>query len=133
MYHFNGRPPPWVYRSDNYNLTLANMRHPGLLELSLLLWATPTLTLDRLVCSGSLTAFVVLGFHGQCASYVTQQRNKKLRELTAPYRECLPKHVHFKVPLEEKQFLNESTTVVDDNNFTDFYVQRNTRLGLSLK
>ncbi|KAL1456569.1 hypothetical protein WDU94_001290 [Cyamophila willieti] len=81
VYHFHNLPPPSTYRSQELNQTYSNMRHPGLLELVPLLWATPTLSLDRLVCSVSLSVYVVLGFSGQCAAYVKRERTRKLNEV----------------------------------------------------
>uniref|UniRef100_A0A8D8V4T4 Nuclear envelope membrane protein n=1 Tax=Cacopsylla melanoneura TaxID=428564 RepID=A0A8D8V4T4_9HEMI len=81
VYHFHNLPPPSTYRSRDLNQMFANMRHPGLLELWLLLWATPTLSLDRLVCSVSLSVYVLLGFSGQCAAYVRRERTRKLNEV----------------------------------------------------
>ncbi|KAI5730366.1 hypothetical protein M8J76_012841 [Diaphorina citri] len=101
VYHFNHLPPPSLYRSADLNQTFANMRHPGLLEFSILLWVTPTLSGDRLVCSGLLSAYVVLGFSGQCHAYVARERARKLHEANESV-ECSPsKRVRFRLPKGE--------------------------------
>lgn len=91
------------------------MRHPGLLELAVLLWVTPTLSLDRLVCSGLLTAYTLFGFGGGCTHYVTRQRERKLRELAALNVQCSPrKRVRFKLPEKLEEESDENDFGTDD-------------------
>ncbi|CAL9691701.1 unnamed protein product [Knipowitschia caucasica] len=54
------RDPPWDGASGAQRL-LSHLRHPVCVELLLVLWVLPALTLDRLVLAAALSSYLLLG------------------------------------------------------------------------
>ncbi|TWW65585.1 nurim isoform X1 [Takifugu rubripes] len=76
-----GEPPP--HQSPGAQRLLTHLRHPVFLELCVVLWFLPALSLDRLLLAGTLTAYLALAhsLDTQDLKYLCSQLKTKILTL----------------------------------------------------
>lgn len=84
-YSFYGFDNPMLYKSEEQQQLLSHNRHPILLAPSLILWAVPVMTYDRLLVAVMLPLYLGLGtiIDGMDVSYVSEQFSMKKKQLLA--------------------------------------------------
>ncbi|XP_029370249.1 nurim [Echeneis naucrates] len=87
-YECLGLGDPMSYKSPNAQRLLSHLRHPVCLELGVVLWLLPALSLDRLLLAGTLSAYLTLAhsLDKQDLAYLCVQINSKMQLLADPQR-----------------------------------------------
>ncbi|KAM6899850.1 nurim [Xenentodon cancila] len=85
-YECLGLGDPWIHKSAGARRLFSHLRHPVCLELSVVLWLLPTLTLDRLLLAGTLSAYLVLAhsLDKQDLAFLCVQLESKMQLLAEP-------------------------------------------------
>ncbi|XP_070703101.1 nurim isoform X1 [Pempheris klunzingeri] len=87
-YECLGLGDPLSQKSPRAQRLLSHLRHPVCLELGVVLWLLPALSLDRLLLAGTLSAYLALAhsLDKQDLAYLCGQFNSKLQLLAEPHR-----------------------------------------------
>lgn len=74
-----------IYKSDQQGQLLGHNRHPIFLAPTIILWAVPTMTYDRLLLAVMLPLYLGLGtvIDRTDVAYMSKQFSMKKRELLA--------------------------------------------------
>lgn len=78
-----GRAEPLSLKSPGAQRALTHLRHPVFLELCVVLWVLPALSLDRLLLAGTLTVYLALAhsLDKQDFKYLCSQLKTKILSL----------------------------------------------------
>lgn len=87
-YECLGLGDPLAQKPPSAQRLLSHLRHPIYLELAVILWLLPALSLDRLLLAGTLSAYVALAhsLDKQDLAYLCAERKRKVWLLTEPQR-----------------------------------------------
>lgn len=87
-YECLGLGDPLSFKSPRAQRLLSHLRHPVCLELGVVLWLLPALSLDRLLLAGALSTYLALAhsLDKQDLSYLCTQLNSKLQLFAEPHR-----------------------------------------------
>ncbi|XP_022603100.1 nurim [Seriola dumerili] len=87
-YECLGLGDPLSHKSPHAQRFLSHLRHPVCLELGVVLWLLPALSLDRLLLAGTLSAYLALAhsLDKQDLAYLCIQINSKMQLLAEPHR-----------------------------------------------
>ncbi|XP_070841291.1 nurim [Chaetodon trifascialis] len=87
-YECLGLGDPLSHKSPRAQRLLSHLRHPVCLELVVVLWLLPALSLDRLLLAGTLSAYLALAhsLDKQDLAYLRIQLKSKMQLLTEPHR-----------------------------------------------
>ncbi|XP_035039617.1 nurim [Hippoglossus stenolepis] len=87
-YECLGLGDPLSYKSTRAQRFLAHLRHPVCLELGVVLWFLPALSLDRLLLAGTLSTYLALAhsLDKQDLAYLCVQIRSKMQLLAEPQR-----------------------------------------------
>ena len=87
-YECLGLGDPLALKSPRAQRLLSHLRHPVCLELGVVLWLLPALSLDRLLLAGALSTYLVLAhsLDRQDLSYLCAQLSSKLQLFAEPHR-----------------------------------------------
>ncbi|XP_031593367.1 nurim [Oreochromis aureus] len=82
-----GLGDPLSHKSPRAQRLLSHLRHPVCLELGVVLWLLPALSLDRLLLAGALSAYLVLAhsLDKQDLAYLCVQLNSKMQLFAQPH------------------------------------------------
>ncbi|XP_008329434.2 nurim [Cynoglossus semilaevis] len=85
-YEFLGLGEPVSYKSAPAQRFLSHLRHPVCLELAVVLWFLPALSLDRLLLAGSLSTYLAVAhsLDKQDLAYLCVQIKSKVQLLAEP-------------------------------------------------
>lgn len=85
-YECFGLGDPLSLKSPGAKRLLSHLRHPVCLELAVVLWLLPSLTLDRLLLAGTLSAYVMLAhsLDKQDLAYLCVQLQRKMQLFAEP-------------------------------------------------
>ncbi|KAM4630538.1 nurim [Polymixia lowei] len=85
-YECLGLGDPLSHKSPRAQRLFAHLRHPVCLELGVVLWLLPALSLDRLLLAGALSAYLALAhsLDKQDLAYLSVQLNRKLQLFAEP-------------------------------------------------
>ncbi|XP_041665343.1 nurim [Cheilinus undulatus] len=85
-YEYCGLGDPLSHKSPRAQRLLAHLRHPVCLELGVVLWLLPCLSLDRLLLAGTLSAYLALAhsLDKQDLAYLCARFNRKMQLVTKP-------------------------------------------------
>uniref|UniRef100_A0A4W5MZW6 Nurim n=1 Tax=Hucho hucho TaxID=62062 RepID=A0A4W5MZW6_9TELE len=85
-YECLGLGDPLALKSPRAQRLFAHLRHPVCVELAVVLWLLPALSLDRLLLAGSLSAYLALAhsLDTQDCAYLSVQLHSKLRLFSLP-------------------------------------------------
>ncbi|XP_056273531.1 nurim [Pseudoliparis swirei] len=83
-----GLGDPLTYKSPGARRLLSHLRHPVCLELGVVLWVLPALTLDRLLLAGTLSTYLAVAhsLDKQDLAYLCVRLNHKLQLFAEPQR-----------------------------------------------
>ncbi|XP_029022602.1 nurim [Betta splendens] len=86
-YQCLGLGDPLTHKSPGAQRLLAHLRHPVCLELGVVLWLLPTLSLDRLLLAGTLSAYLALAhsLDKQDLAYLCVRLNSRMQLLSEPH------------------------------------------------
>ncbi|KAM3858172.1 nurim [Diretmus argenteus] len=86
-YECLGLGDPLSQKSQRAQRLFSHLRHPVCLELGVVLWLLPALSLDRLLLAGTLSAYLALGhsLDKQDLSYLCVQFNSKVQLFAQPH------------------------------------------------
>uniref|UniRef100_UPI001CD8B310 nurim-like n=1 Tax=Solea senegalensis TaxID=28829 RepID=UPI001CD8B310 len=86
-YQCLGLGDPLCHKSTQAQRFLSHLRHPVCLELGVVLWFLPALSLDRLLLAGTLSTYLALAhsLDKQDLAYLCVQINSKVRLLAEPH------------------------------------------------
>ncbi|XP_056153994.1 nurim [Lampris incognitus] len=86
-YECLGLGDPLSQKSPRAQRLLSHLRHPVCLELWVVLWLLPALSLDRLLLAGSLSAYMAVAHSSdkQDLAYLRAQLDKKLQIFAEPH------------------------------------------------
>nr|XP_019957978.1 PREDICTED: nurim [Paralichthys olivaceus] len=87
-YECLGLGDPLSYKSTGAQRFLSHLRHPVCLELGVVLWFLPALSLDRLLLAGTLSTYLALAhsLDKQDLAYLCVQIRSKMQLLAKPQR-----------------------------------------------
>ncbi|KAK2830551.1 hypothetical protein Q5P01_018482 [Channa striata] len=87
-YECLGLGDPLSHKSPRAQRFLSHLRHPVCLELYVVLWLLPTLSLDRLLLAGTLSTYLALAhsLDKQDLAYLCVQLNSKVQLFAEPCR-----------------------------------------------
>ncbi|CAG5886798.1 unnamed protein product [Menidia menidia] len=87
-YECLGLGDPLAQKSPHAQRFLSHFRHPVCLELGVILWLLPALTLDRLLLAGTLSTYLALGhsLDQQDLAYVCARLRSKMQMFAEPQR-----------------------------------------------
>lgn len=87
-YNCLGLGDPLSHKSPGAQRLLAHFRHPVCLELGVVLWVLPALSLDRLLLAGTLSTYLALAhsLDKQDLEYLCAQLKNKIQLLHKPQR-----------------------------------------------
>ncbi|XP_069556035.1 nurim [Brachyistius frenatus] len=87
-YECLGLGDPLCHKSPRAQRLLSHLRHPVCLELAVVLWLLPALSLDRLLLAGTLSAYLALAhsLDKQDLSYLCAKLNGKMQRSDGPHR-----------------------------------------------
>lgn len=82
-----GLGDPLSHKSPHAQRLLSHLRHPVCLELGVVLWLLPALSLDRLLLAGALSAYLALAhsLDKQDLAYLCVQLNSKMQLFAQPH------------------------------------------------
>ncbi|XP_067353179.1 nurim isoform X2 [Channa argus] len=85
-YECLGLGDPLCHKSPRAQRFLSHLRHPVCLELCVVLWLLPTLSLDRLLLAGTLSTYLALAhsLDKQDLAYLCVQLNSKVQLFAEP-------------------------------------------------
>ncbi|XP_068431073.1 nurim [Clinocottus analis] len=88
-YSFLGLRDPLTYKSPRAQRLLSHLRHPVCLELGVVLWLLPALSLDRLLLAGTLSTYLALAhsLDKQDLGYLCVQLSHKLQLVAEPQQD----------------------------------------------
>lgn len=86
-YECLGLGDPLSHKSPRAQRLLSHLRHPVCLELGVVLWLLPALSLDRLLLAGTLSTYLALAhsLDKQDLAYLCVQLNGKMQLFTDPH------------------------------------------------
>ncbi|XP_010898752.1 nurim [Esox lucius] len=86
-YECLGLGDPLALKSTRAQRLFAHLRHPVCVELAVVLWLVPALSLDRLLLAGSLSAYLALAhsLDTQDCAYLRVQLQSKLQLFSLPH------------------------------------------------
>lgn len=86
-YECLGLGDPLSHKSPRAQRLLSHLRHPVCLELGVVLWLLPALSLDRLLLAGALSTYLALAhsLDKQDLAYLWAQLKVKIQPLTEPH------------------------------------------------
>lgn len=86
-YECLGLGDPLSHKSPGAQRLLSHFRHPVCLELGVVLWLLPALSLDRLLLAGTLSSYLALAhsLDKQDLAYLCVQLNSKLQVFAEPH------------------------------------------------
>ncbi|KAL0962511.1 hypothetical protein UPYG_G00340960 [Umbra pygmaea] len=89
-YECHGMGDPLALKSPRAQRLFAHLRHPVCVELAVVLWLLPALSLDRLLLAGSLSAYLALAhsLDTQDCAYLSVQLHSKLQLFSLPQGEA---------------------------------------------
>lgn len=87
-YECLGLGDPLSHKSPRAQRLLSHLRHPVCLELGVVLWLLPTLSLDRLLLAGTLSTYLALAhsLDKQDLAYLCVQLDSKMQLFAEPRR-----------------------------------------------
>ncbi|XP_029976681.1 nurim [Salarias fasciatus] len=87
-YECLGLGDPLSHKSAGAQRLLAHLRHPVCLELAVVLWLLPALSLDRLLLAATLSAYLALAhsLDKQDLTYLCVQLSSKMQLFAEPHR-----------------------------------------------
>ncbi|XP_070778409.1 nurim [Enoplosus armatus] len=87
-YECLGLGDPLSHKSRHAQRLLSHLRHPVCLELGVVLWLLPALSLDRLLLAGTLSAYLALAhsLDKQDLAYLCVQLKSKMQLFAEPHR-----------------------------------------------
>ncbi|XP_071383615.1 nurim [Centroberyx affinis] len=87
-YECLGLGDPLSHKSPRAQRLFSHLRHPVCLELAVVLWLLPALSLDRLLLAATLSAYLALAhsLDKQDLAYLCVQLNSKLQLFAEPHR-----------------------------------------------
>lgn len=85
-YRCLGLGDPLSHKSPRAQRLLSHLRHPVCLELGVVLWLLPALSLDRLLLAGTLSIYLALAhsLDKQDLAYLCVQFKSKMQLLSEP-------------------------------------------------
>ncbi|XP_037120309.1 nurim [Syngnathus acus] len=91
-YQCLGMGDPLSYKSSQAQRFLSHFRHPVCLELGVVLWLLPALSLDRLLLALTMSVYLALAhsLDKQDLAFLCDQLNSKFQLLTEPHRAKAP-------------------------------------------
>ncbi|XP_049458360.1 nurim [Epinephelus fuscoguttatus] len=95
-YECLGLGDPLSHKPPQAQRLLAHLRHPVCLELGVVLWLLPALSLDRLLLSGTLSTYLALAhsLDKQDLAYLCVQLNRKLQLFAEPQQGSIDTRDH---------------------------------------
>lgn len=87
-YECLGLGDPLSHKSPRAQRFLSHLRHPVCLELGVVLWLLPALSLDRLLLALTLSTYLALAhsLDKQDLAYLCVQLNSKMQVFAEPHR-----------------------------------------------